>query len=261
VRVASLNAARNLYPGSCTEFNTVRAAWNAISVPAQANEPTCNVSGNDFSIAVSPTSATVTAGGAATATVSTTVAAGSAQTVALSASGLPTGATATFSPSSVTAGGSASLTISTAASTPAGSYAVSITGTGTATHSATFTLTVGGAPGCTGSNGTDVAIPDAGAAVTSPIVISGCGRNASATASVPVSITHTYRGDLVIDLIAPDGTAYRLKNSSGSDSADNVNTTYTVNLSSETANGTWQLRVQDVFAVDVGFINSWTLTL
>jgi subtilisin-like proprotein convertase family protein len=50
----------------------------------------------------------------------------------------------------------------------------------------------------------------------------------------------------VIDLIAPDGTAYRLKNSSYFDSADNINATYTANLSSEAANGTWQLRVRDV---------------
>jgi len=41
IRVASLNAAKNLTPGVCTTFNTVRAAWNAISVPAQAGEPTC----------------------------------------------------------------------------------------------------------------------------------------------------------------------------------------------------------------------------
>jgi hypothetical protein len=41
VRVASLNAAKNLTPGNCALFNTVRAAWNAISVPAPAGEPTC----------------------------------------------------------------------------------------------------------------------------------------------------------------------------------------------------------------------------
>lgn len=40
-RTATLNAARNLTPGSCTAFNTVRAAWNAVSVPAQAADPTC----------------------------------------------------------------------------------------------------------------------------------------------------------------------------------------------------------------------------
>jgi Zn-dependent metalloprotease len=41
VRVATLQAAKQLFPGSCTQFNTVKAAWNAISVPAQAGEPTC----------------------------------------------------------------------------------------------------------------------------------------------------------------------------------------------------------------------------
>jgi Zn-dependent metalloprotease len=41
IRVASLNAAKNLFPGDCTVFTTVRNAWNAISVPAQASEPTC----------------------------------------------------------------------------------------------------------------------------------------------------------------------------------------------------------------------------
>jgi uncharacterized membrane protein YjjP (DUF1212 family) len=41
--------------------------------------------------------------------------------------------------------------------------------------------------------------------------------------------------NLVIDLVAPDGSTYRLKNSNYWDSADNVITTYTVNLSSEAA--------------------------
>jgi Zn-dependent metalloprotease len=40
-RIATLQAARALFPSGCTEFNTVRAAWNAVSVPAQSGEPTC----------------------------------------------------------------------------------------------------------------------------------------------------------------------------------------------------------------------------
>ena len=40
-RLATLQATRALFPSGCTEFNTVRAAWNAISVPAVAGEPTC----------------------------------------------------------------------------------------------------------------------------------------------------------------------------------------------------------------------------
>lgn len=64
----------------------------------------------------------------------------------------------------------------------------------------------------------------------------------------------------MIDLVAPDGSTYRLKASSSSDSADNVSTTYTVDASSETANGTWKLRVQDTAAQDTGTVNSWKLT-
>ncbi|MFE0241928.1 M28 family metallopeptidase [Streptomyces sp. NPDC058991] len=106
----------------------------------------------------------------------------------------------------------------------------------------------------------DVAIPDNGAAVNSSITVSGRTGNAPATLKVGVDIKHTWRGDLVVDLVAPDGTAYRLKNSSGSDSADNVIATYTVNASSEPANGTWNLRVQDVARYDTGYIDSWRLT-
>ena len=40
-RVWTLQAAKNLFPGSCTQFNAVKAAWAAVSVPAQSGEPTC----------------------------------------------------------------------------------------------------------------------------------------------------------------------------------------------------------------------------
>ncbi|MFE3326018.1 M28 family metallopeptidase [Streptomyces sp. NPDC059176] len=115
-------------------------------------------------------------------------------------------------------------------------------------------------PGDVYENTADVSIPDNGAAVTSSVTVSGRTGNAPATLKVGVDIKHTWRGDLVIDLIAPDGTAYRLKNASGSDSADNVIETYTVNASSEVANGAWKLKVQDVAAWDTGYIDSWRLT-
>ena len=65
----------------------------------------------------------------------------------------------------------------------------------------------------------------------------------------------------MVDLVAPDGTSFRLKNSSSSDSADNINTTYTANLSGEAADGAWKLQVRDVYAQDTGYINTWTLTV
>jgi subtilisin family serine protease len=114
-------------------------------------------------------------------------------------------------------------------------------------------------PGGFFENTADVAIPDAGAAVESPITVTGQAGNAPATLQVSVTIMHTYRGDLVVDLVAPTGATARLKASNGADSADNVIATFTVDASTVPANGTWRLRVQDVFAQDTGFIDRWSL--
>ncbi|MEU4801687.1 S8 family serine peptidase [Actinosynnema sp. NPDC023587] len=127
--------------------------------------------------------------------------------------------------------------------------------------SATFTITVsttGG--GCAPvTNGTDYVIYDR-YTTQSPVTVSGCSGRASATATVAVNVVHTYVGDLVVSLIAPDGSVYVLHNRAGG-SADNINRSYTVNLSNETRNGTWRLRVQDVEVNDTGKIDSWTLTV
>ncbi|MEV3987987.1 S8 family serine peptidase [Streptomyces sp. NPDC049837] len=109
------------------------------------------------------------------------------------------------------------------------------------------------------TNATNVTISD-NATVTSPISVTGRTGNAPAALKVDVDIKHTWRGDLVIDLVAPDGTLYRLKNSSSNDSADNVLASYTVDASSEVANGTWKLQVRDVASGDTGYIDSWGLT-
>lgn len=107
-------------------------------------------------------------------------------------------------------------------------------------------------------NPNDVTIPDKSTA-ESPIFVSGLSGNAPMALRVDVTIRHSYRGDLVIDLIGPSGTAFRLKDS-GTDSADDVVATYQVNVSTEPANGTWRLRVQDVYAGDTGYIDQWGLT-
>jgi serine protease len=114
--------------------------------------------------------------------------------------------------------------------------------------------------GTTFSSTAAVSVPDAGAAVESSIAVNGRSGSASSALQVGVDITHTFRGDLVLDLVAPDGSTYRLKSASTSDSADDVKATYTVDASSETANGTWKLRVQDTAAQDTGTLNSWKLT-
>ena len=97
---------------------------------------------DDFSISASPTSLTVVQGQQTGSTISTAITTGNAQSVALSASGLPTGATVSFAPASVTAGQSSTMTISTASTTPTGTSTITVTGTGTTTHTTTVSLTV-----------------------------------------------------------------------------------------------------------------------
>jgi len=98
---------------------------------------------DDFSISANPASLTVAQGSGGSSTITTAVTSGSAQSVSLSASGLPSGAGASFSPAGVTAGTSATLTITASAQTPTGTATVTVTGTGTsATHTTTLSLTV-----------------------------------------------------------------------------------------------------------------------
>lgn len=103
--------------------------------------------------------------------------------------------------------------------------------------------------------------------ITSSMVVTQQGTISSLR--VGVNITHTYIGDLIVTLIHPDGTAVILHNRSGG-SADNIVTSYPDQttpaqslsvLHGKPLNGTWQLRVQDVVAVDVGTLNSWSLRL
>jgi hypothetical protein len=103
---------------------------------------------NDFSLGSSPNSIGVIQGQSGTTTITSAVTNGSAQTVSLSASGLPSGATALFNPSSITVGASSTMTIRTSPSTPAGDdFAVSVTATGpAATHTTPISLGVDPAP-------------------------------------------------------------------------------------------------------------------
>ena len=164
-RTWTLQAAKNLFPGSCTQFDTVKAAWDAVSVPAQSGDPTCGA-------------------------------------------------------------------------TPPGC----INGTFSSTN-------------------VPQAIPDNNATgITSVLPVTGNGTVGSL--SLSLNITHTFRGDLVVTLVAPDGTSFIVSNRAGG-SADNIiisNQAITA-FNGHTAAGTWQLKVQDRAAADVGTLNSWSLTI
>jgi PKD repeat protein len=121
-----------------------------------------------------------------------------------------------------------------------------------------YTAGGGGGSTQTYSSTTPFAIGD-NTTINSPITVSGRTGNGSATTPVAVNITHTYQGDLKVDLVAPDGTLYNLHNRTGA-GTDNVIKTVNLNLSSELLNGTWNMRVNDNAGGDIGTLNSWSIT-
>jgi|GEM_PF-6437007 len=137
------------------------------------------------------------------------------------------------------------------------------------------------------STSTAVPIPDAGAQVCSPITVSGVGsiNSTYGVASVCMNITHTWDGDLVIVLKAPDGTTISLSNRRGSSGDNFTNTCFTMSSptsittgtapftgtfkpegdfslanNGQNADGTWSLCAQDMAGADIGTINSWSIT-
>ncbi len=162
--------------------------------------------------------------------------------------------------------GVAALVMSRAAQTPAAletllkanvrAFPASCSQCGTGITNAAAAVAAAGGGTSFFENTTDYTISD-NATVESPIAVVRSG-NAPSTLRVGVTIYHTYQGDLKVDLVAPDGTVYILHNRTGS-TTDNIIATYTVNASSELAQGTWRLRVNDNAAGDVGRIDKWSL--
>ncbi|MBT2472981.1 S8 family serine peptidase [Streptomyces sp. ISL-66] len=130
-------------------------------------------------------------------------------------------------------------------------------GSGLADAAATVTAVTSTPTTPSFENTADFAIGD-NTTVESPITVTGVTGNAPTALKVGVNIVHTYIGDLKVDLVAPDGTVYTVHNRAGG-GTDNINQTFTVNASSEVANGTWKLRVNDNAGGDTGKIDSWSL--
>jgi len=149
--------------GSNASYPITITATGAGSPANQSFTLTVLAQPSDFSIGVSPTSATDVAGVAASTMVSTAVTEGAAQTVGLSATGAPTGSLMSFTPQSITSGGSSTLSITPPADATPGLYTVTVTGTGTtATHTTTFALTVDTPPTITSGNTTTFTQESAG---------------------------------------------------------------------------------------------------
>ena len=87
---------------------------------------------------------------------------------------------------------------------------------------------------------------------------------------VDVVISHSYRGDLKLQLIGPDDTNVTLfgRTHPMRDSRDNLITSFTQedvpalsSLVGKNAQGNWTLRVSDLAQIDTGELESWSLTL
>lgn len=141
----------------------------------------------DFTLAVTPTAASVAQGGSTSVSASVAPQDGFSGTVQLSVGGLPAGATASFSSSTVNGSGNPSITITTSKSVPAGQYSLTVSGaSGTLTHAADVALTVS-----TTSNTADFSLS------MSPSVQSiTAGNSASFTATI--AATNGFTGSVTL---------------------------------------------------------------
>jgi subtilisin family serine protease/subtilisin-like proprotein convertase family protein len=213
---------------------------------------------------VSPATVTTAVGTSATATV-TVASAGTPETVALSAEGLPPGVTATFSPTALfTVGHSSTMTLAVPALFPDGTYTFDVVATDQWNTSATRfrqTLVVTGrTDGCSATNDTDVQVQAAWTLkdVPSSVTIAGCNRKGLTNASVAVHVKYPNSRYLGLVLVAPDGTPYPLKQQFEGDSVADLHTIYVRDLSAKQANGVWKLYAT---GSDKGYLDRWTLTL
>ena len=183
----------------------------------------------------------------------------------------PTGADHTYTVSAIPADATAPTVTSIERSDPAGAttsgrtlvFAVTFSEDVTGVDLSDFALSPGSAGGGSGSGQfTQTSEPATRIADRSTIQDAiTVDRSGTATSvSVAVDISHTYRGDLVVDLIAPDGTARTLHSRTGG-SANDIDRTYAPDLDGTGIAGDWTLRVSDRAGGDVGTLNGWTLTI
>ncbi|XVS66452.1 M14 family zinc carboxypeptidase [Actinosynnema sp. CA-299493] len=96
--------------------------------------------------------------------------------------------------------------------------------------------------------------------VTVRIAVTGCEGNARSASRVEVRFKNLMSSIISLDLVAPDGTAYRLQHQLVSTLPD-PGGSFTLDLSRETRKGTWQLWVHNVIWVGPGDLDRWSLSL
>jgi len=122
------------------------------------------------------------------------------------------------------------------------------------------------APSVRGENLTPFAIPDKKAAGISSKIRMGAAGTVKRLV-VSLNISHTYIGDLLIELTGPSGAKAVLHNRAGGgtdnlvQSFDSASVTTMAGLVGQGAEGDWVLKVSDLEGQDVGTLNRWSLDL
>jgi len=114
------------------------------------------------------------------------------------------------------------------------------------------------APSTSTGSPADVALTNLGTLTTQATYYGQTG-NASATSLVGIHLMLT-QGDssqMRYELVGPSGRVYLLKDSGGNFHETTITQSFVVNLSSETRNGTWQVRITDVVTGVAGYQSTW----
>jgi carboxypeptidase T len=98
-----------------------------------------------------------------------------------------------------------------------------------------------------------------------PVVVSttvtGCQGDAKSASVLEVRFKDlSFTSIISVDLIAPDGTSYRLQERAVSNERDLV-LSFPIDLSRESRAGTWKLQVYNVMWLGAGYLDRWSLAL
>lgn len=180
---------------------TIATPKGSFTVQGQWDERTqgCKITSfdaNDFNVAFSTNTSSLTVGAATNFAVTTAVSSGSAQSLTLSVVA-PAGVTATVSPASVTAGGSATVTVTASAAVVDQQVVVQAQSPSGQVHTAALLINAGTAPAndfAISASPTSLALQAGGASGTSTIatsIVAGSGTVALAVSGAPAGVTAT----------------------------------------------------------------------
>src|SRR5215813_12462431 len=158
-----------------TTFFYVVSATNANGESANSSQVSATPLAANFTLSANPSSLAINRGASGTSAITITRSGGFSASVALSASGAPSGVTATFNPASTT-GTSSSLTLTASSAATLGMMTVTINGTGGGlTRSTQLNLTISQAPDLSLTATPSSLTVNRGASVVSTIAVTRIG--------------------------------------------------------------------------------------